>query len=164
MTDQKTRQYLILLGNRSLAKAEAAVEYLDKEVPKAPSIEAAFKVAEAKRGPMDALINNAGAHLGWEFNVCRITRRELLNKTFDVNQRDYAPSPPPQPDWPKDLVHYGIAYYSSKAALNMVMLNVSRMLTNDKLKVWCFSPGVIGGLKDAHVGKIAHFNGLLQDW
>jgi len=54
--------------------------------------------------------------------------------------------------WPKPAAFATIAYRSSKAALNMLMLEWARMLKEDEVKVFCVSPGFLAtGL--AGVGK-----------
>ncbi|GLA00626.1 hypothetical protein AnigIFM60653_009376 [Aspergillus niger] len=85
--------------------------------------------------------------------------------------------PPPEAGWPKQMGFDVTAYRSAKAALNMMMLNISRMLTNDNVKVWGVAPGflktgiggifikeVVEGAKDAGVGKVVHAQGHIQDW
>ncbi|GKZ31009.1 hypothetical protein AbraIFM66950_010929 [Aspergillus brasiliensis] len=206
---QSDRKYIILLGSRSLPKGEAAIESLKTEVPDSPStvhpividivsdesIEAACKEVEKRGERVDVLINNAGAESSWEFNAGKPTRRELMNKTYDVNVSGayivieiFMPlllkssdarlifissgqasltnfsnetmrlPPPPQAGWPKEMGFDGTAYRSAKAALKMVMLNLSRMLTNDKVKVWYVSPGFLktglGNLEPARAEKM----------
>jgi hypothetical protein len=67
--------YVILMGSRSLSKANAAIATLQEEIQSAKSeivplqidieddasIEKAFKEVESKYGKVDSLINNAGA-------------------------------------------------------------------------------------------------------
>jgi NAD(P)-dependent dehydrogenase (short-subunit alcohol dehydrogenase family) len=71
---ESKRPYRILMGSRSVEKAERAVEKLQKEVPDTTntveilqldlvsdeSINAAFEHVKSKFGYIDALINNAG--------------------------------------------------------------------------------------------------------
>ncbi|KAM0427928.1 hypothetical protein ACHAPT_007388 [Fusarium lateritium] len=45
--------------------------------------------------------------------------------------------------WPKTGVSTGIAYRSSKVALNMVMLSWHHLLKEDGVRVWCVSPGFL---------------------
>lgn len=73
---QSTKPYHILLGSRSLEKANLAVETLRKECPESTnivealpvdlnsdeSIEKAFDQVKASPGHVDALINNAGMY------------------------------------------------------------------------------------------------------
>ncbi|PYH35079.1 putative short chain dehydrogenase [Aspergillus neoniger CBS 115656] len=206
---QSDRRYLILLGSRSLAKGKAAIETLKTEVPDSTStvhpividvvsdnsIEAAFAGVEARWGRVDTLINNAGAEFSWEFKAGKLTRRELMNKTFDVNvsgayivTETFMPlllrssdariifissgqasltafsnetmrlPPLPAAGWPKEMAHDATAYRSAKSALNMMMLNISRMLRNDKVKVWGVSPGLLktglGNMDRAMVEKM----------
>jgi NAD(P)-dependent dehydrogenase (short-subunit alcohol dehydrogenase family) len=70
------KPYHILMGSRSLDKANAAIETLHSECPGAAntvepvqidltcdeSIETAFKQVEASHGRIDVLINNAGKY------------------------------------------------------------------------------------------------------
>ena len=73
---QSDRPYRILLGSRSLEKAETAIETLHKECPESTntvetvqvdltsdeSIEKAFEQVKASLGHIDVLINNAGMY------------------------------------------------------------------------------------------------------
>lgn len=45
--------------------------------------------------------------------------------------------------WPKPNTPGFVAYYSSKTALNMMMLNWKRLLEPDGVKVFCVSPGFL---------------------
>lgn len=60
--------------------------------------------------------------------------------------------------WPKPPVPSMIAYRSSKAALNMMMLDWARMLKEDGAKVWCISPGFLatglGSIGADHLKKM----------
>jgi NAD(P)-dependent dehydrogenase (short-subunit alcohol dehydrogenase family) len=71
---ESTKPYHILMGSRSLAKAQTAIETLKSEVPETSntveilqvdltsdeSIEKAFEQVKSKHGYLDVLINNAG--------------------------------------------------------------------------------------------------------
>ena len=73
---QSDKAYRVLLGSRSLDKAERAIETLHKECPQSKStvetvqvdltsdqsIEKAFEQVKASPGHVDALVNNAGLH------------------------------------------------------------------------------------------------------
>lgn len=73
---QSDKAYHVLLGSRSLEKAELAIETLRKECPESTntvevvqvdltsdeSIEKAFEQVKASQGHIDVLINNAGMH------------------------------------------------------------------------------------------------------
>ncbi|KAF4982191.1 hypothetical protein FDECE_17557 [Fusarium decemcellulare] len=95
--------------------------------------------------------------------------------------------------WPKSGIPIGVAYRSSKAALNMMMLSWHHLLKGDGVRVWCVSPGflatdlignpellkkagagdpatggelikkVIEGEKDSDVGKVVGQQGV-QAW
>jgi len=49
----------------------------------------------------------------------------------------------PPAGWPKPPGPNFLTYRSSKAALNMLMQDYTRVLENDKVKVWGISPGVL---------------------
>ena len=73
---QSDKAYHVLLGSRSLEKAQLAIETLHKECPESSStveaiqvdvtsdesIEKAFEQVKASPGHIDILINNAGMH------------------------------------------------------------------------------------------------------
>ncbi|KAI0139284.1 hypothetical protein BJ166DRAFT_630788 [Pestalotiopsis sp. NC0098] len=96
---QSDRSYHILMGSRSIEKANAAIEQLKSEVPGSPStvdvvqvdiaedqsIEKAFAQVQASHGHIDSLINNAGGSYDWEQKKGAITLREAWNKAYDVN-------------------------------------------------------------------------------
>ena len=49
----------------------------------------------------------------------------------------------PPAGWPKPAGPSFIAYRSSKTALNMMMIDWTRILKNDGVKVWAISPGML---------------------
>lgn len=58
--------------------------------------------------------------------------------------RSYTPLNKAVPEgWPKPDLHPYRAYRSSKAALNMVMLEWHWMLREDGVKTWAVSPGIL---------------------
>lgn len=91
--------YQILLGSRSLANAQNAINAVKAESPsshstivpvqidieKDDSIQAAYSQIESEVGKLDILVNNAGAQFDAQFSEGKITERELWNKTWDVN-------------------------------------------------------------------------------
>ncbi|KAF7554588.1 hypothetical protein G7Z17_g2771 [Cylindrodendrum hubeiense] len=91
--------YTILLGSRSLSKADAAVESLAAEFPSTKStitpiqidieddssIAAAAKTIEAKYGHLDALVNNAGASFDPQLTAGTMTMREVWDASWRVN-------------------------------------------------------------------------------
>ena len=90
--------YEILLGCRSVAKGDAAIESLKKEVPSTSStlstvqadiesdasIDAAYSHIAEKHGRLNILINNAGANFDAQARD-KLTIREMYNKTWDTN-------------------------------------------------------------------------------
>ncbi|KAK6544209.1 hypothetical protein TWF694_000912 [Orbilia ellipsospora] len=49
----------------------------------------------------------------------------------------------PPAGWPKPAGVSFIGYRASKVALNMVMVDFTRLLAKDNVKVWCISPGML---------------------
>lgn len=96
---QSGQAYVVLMGSRSLEKANAAIEKLKTEVPQTSSsieavqidvssdesIQKAFETVSASHDHIDSLINNAGAGYDHEAKAGKLTIREAWNKTFDVN-------------------------------------------------------------------------------
>ncbi|MCJ1307614.1 hypothetical protein MMC25_001261 [Agyrium rufum] len=110
------------------------------------------------------------------------------NRALAVNK-----FPPNKGGWPKQGFNLP-AYRSSKTGLNMVMREWHRMLSDDGVKVWCVSPGllvtglggnpemirkfggadpaiggklvreVVEGERDADVGKVVMRDRVVQDW
>jgi NAD(P)-dependent dehydrogenase (short-subunit alcohol dehydrogenase family) len=60
---------------------------------------------------------------------------------FESLNKSYYPGPTPKAGWPKVGVLSPTGYRTSKAALNMVMLNWHWMLKEDGVKTACVSPG-----------------------
>ncbi|KAH7171264.1 hypothetical protein EDB81DRAFT_910042 [Dactylonectria macrodidyma] len=94
-----TSAYTILLGSRSLEKAEAAIQSLAAEFPSTKSnvvpiqidiendasINAAFKSIETEYGCLDALVNNAGAQFDQQLTAGKMTMREVWDASWRVN-------------------------------------------------------------------------------
>ncbi|RMZ80461.1 hypothetical protein DV737_g3038, partial [Chaetothyriales sp. CBS 132003] len=92
--------YEIIVGSRSISKAEAAIESLMKEVPQSSStlsivqvdvssdasIDAALKDIVSKHGGrLDVLINNAGANFDGDIASGKLGLREAFNTSWDTN-------------------------------------------------------------------------------
>ncbi|KFY21021.1 hypothetical protein V491_03229 [Pseudogymnoascus sp. VKM F-3775] len=91
--------YTILLGGRSIQKAEDAVQLAKTQFPNSASslsaiqvdieddasISKAFEEVSAKYGRLDVLINNAGAAFDLDLQAGRLSMREVWNKSWDVN-------------------------------------------------------------------------------
>lgn len=89
----------MLLGGRSLSKAEAAVEEAVAEFPSVKgrisaiqvdieddsSIQAAFQRVSSQYGRLDALVNNAGAQFDPLLQDGVMTMREVWNQSWNVN-------------------------------------------------------------------------------
>ncbi|KAJ9609350.1 hypothetical protein H2200_005677 [Cladophialophora chaetospira] len=96
---QSTKQYHVLMGSRSLEKAENAIQKLKNECPDATntvevvqidlssddSIQAAFERVKASPGHVDTLINNAGATFDLEYVAGKVSLRDCFMKSYDVN-------------------------------------------------------------------------------
>lgn len=94
-----TSPYTILLGSRSLSKADAAIQSLAAEFPSTKStitpiqidieddasIAAAVKTIEAKYGHLDALVNNAGAQFDQQLTAGNMTMREVWDASWRLN-------------------------------------------------------------------------------
>lgn len=92
-------KYEILLGGRSIGKAQAAVDNIIAEYPLVKgrispiqvdveddaSIETAFQQVKARHGRLDALVNNAGAQYDPLLRAGSMTMREVWNKSWDTN-------------------------------------------------------------------------------
>ncbi|GFP59862.1 short-chain dehydrogenase/reductase tropE [Trichoderma asperellum] len=65
--------------------------------------------------------------------------------TLTAHSKSFYPpyAPKPQAGWPKENVSVTLGYKSSKAALNMVMLNWHWLLHEDGVKTFCISPGFL---------------------
>lgn len=95
----KTKPYHVLLGSRTLSKANQAIETLHKECPDATntieavpvdlvsdeSIEKAYEQVKTNSGHIDALINNAGMYLMYMNSQKPFTKLTFLTgATFDI--------------------------------------------------------------------------------
>lgn len=100
--------YTVIIGSRSLQKAEDAIAGLKKEIPSSKSalsavqidvesddsVNQAFKTVSSRHGHIDTLINNAGAGLGKATQDGEYSLREGWNKSWDV----VSPAPIPNPN------------------------------------------------------------------
>ncbi|KAB5576142.1 putative short chain dehydrogenase [Coniochaeta sp. 2T2.1] len=91
--------YEVLLGGRSLVKAEHAIRSLSKEFPTScthlrpiqvdleddTSINSAFQFVSNSYGKLDALVNNGGCQLDRGYEEDGMTARQMWNRTYDVN-------------------------------------------------------------------------------
>jgi NAD(P)-dependent dehydrogenase (short-subunit alcohol dehydrogenase family) len=93
------RAYQIIIGCRTVSKGEAAMESVQKEIPKSPSalsviqvdlssdesINNALKNIESKFGRLDVLINNGGGNFDGEIQSGKLSVREAWNISWDTN-------------------------------------------------------------------------------
>ncbi|KAK6349938.1 hypothetical protein TWF696_006196 [Orbilia brochopaga] len=137
------------------------------------SIAAAFKQVSSEVDYIDVLINNAGAATSappsresflQDYNVnvagtfavtdtflpllIKSSAPRLLFLTSGLSSFEEVTKPKPRfptppAGWPKPPAPNWICYISSKAALNMMMVEFSKSLKNDNVKVWCISPGFL---------------------
>ncbi|CAJ0549964.1 Ff.00g065590.m01.CDS01 [Fusarium sp. VM40] len=153
--------YGVLLGGRSIRKAEEAVKNLKEEFPQASihpiqvdveddtSINSAFEYVKAKFGKLDALINNAGSQLDQQVLAGKMATREMWNKTGTSSlttseNPDFFFNKGPSKGWPKTLTTVDVpAYRSSKTGMNMMMREWNRILGEDVIRVWAISPGYL---------------------
>ncbi|KAE8444372.1 hypothetical protein EG329_000572 [Mollisiaceae sp. DMI_Dod_QoI] len=96
---QSSKPYTILLGGRSLEKAEDAARKARTEFPKSPSvvktvqidiedddsISRLFEHLSSHYDRLDTLINNAGALFDQQYYQGKISMREMWNKSWNVN-------------------------------------------------------------------------------
>ncbi|KIW86852.1 uncharacterized protein Z519_12473 [Cladophialophora bantiana CBS 173.52] len=96
---QSNQPYHVLMGSRSLEKAEGAIQKLLEECSESAntiealqvdltsdaSIEKAFNQVKASPGHIDALINNAGATFDLAFVAGEISLRECFLRAYNVN-------------------------------------------------------------------------------
>ena len=116
-----------------------------------------------------------------------------LSSLIEAGDQSHPRYSNPPKGWPKADASLGyVSYRSSKAALNMAMIQWDRVLKNDGVKVWCVSPGmlatglggdpeklkamgaippsvganvvkdVVEGKRDADVGKVVKGEGVVQ--
>ncbi|KAF7504474.1 hypothetical protein GJ744_002211 [Endocarpon pusillum] len=91
--------YDIIVGGRSLSKAQDAISSAVEEFPSSrsklfpiqvdieqdDSIRHAFNEVQSKFGKLDALVNNAGAQLDPQFAAGKLTEREMWNQSWNIN-------------------------------------------------------------------------------
>ncbi|KAL3419639.1 Dihydroanticapsin 7-dehydrogenase 1 [Phlyctema vagabunda] len=96
---QSSTTYDIILGSRSAAKGEDAMQRLKAEVPDTSSsvtvleiditsdesINRAFEDVRSKWGRLDTLVNNAGGSFDTELLAGTMTLRESFNRSYDLN-------------------------------------------------------------------------------
>ncbi|KAL5604964.1 hypothetical protein FOVSG1_005111 [Fusarium oxysporum f. sp. vasinfectum] len=136
-------EYEVLVGGRSIQKAEQAITSLKEQFPSShlhaiqvdieddASIVAAFEHVKTKYGKLDALINNAGAQLDQQLAAGKMSAREMWNKTYDVTDPrlmfiasgtsslttsenpDFPVNRQPSKGWPKTLTNLDLPAYRS---------------------------------------------------
>ncbi|KAI9152382.1 Short-chain dehydrogenase/reductase tropE [Paramyrothecium foliicola] len=93
------KPYEILLGGRSIEKAQAAAESARAEFPNSQSnirpvqidiqddksIDALFNEVKGTYGKLDVLINNAGTQVDQQYMAGKMTMREVWSQSWDVN-------------------------------------------------------------------------------
>ncbi|KAL9114285.1 MAG: hypothetical protein Q9227_001707 [Pyrenula ochraceoflavens] len=93
------KAYEILLGGRSLEKAQQAAKSVKTEFPSTSStitpiqidiedddsINRAFHDVESEYGRLDSLVNNAGAQLDQQLDAGHMTMRQMWNQSWNVN-------------------------------------------------------------------------------
>lgn len=91
--------YEIILGSRSVEKANEAITAVKQEFPTSKSnlspvqvdvssddsIRRAFEHVKSQHGRLDTLLNNAGASFDYAASQGEMTLREAFNATWDVN-------------------------------------------------------------------------------
>lgn len=91
--------YEIILGSRSIDKANDAIATVKQETPSSQSnlsalqvdvssddsIHKAFEQVQSQHGKLDTLINNAGASFDYSAQQGQMTVREAFNAAWDVN-------------------------------------------------------------------------------
>ncbi|KAL4967174.1 uncharacterized protein BDV14DRAFT_170149 [Aspergillus stella-maris] len=96
---ESPKPYHILMGSRSVERAEAAVKKLNEEVPNSTntveivqleltsdeSIEKAYEQVSKGTGKLDALVANAGATFDFDYNAGKVSLRECFTKAYNVN-------------------------------------------------------------------------------
>ncbi|KAK7429815.1 hypothetical protein QQZ08_003660 [Neonectria magnoliae] len=203
--------YHVLMGSRTPAKADAAIAQLKKEIPETKStiealqvditddqsIEKAVEAVKSKFGKLDVLVNNAA----FVSLLLKSTSPRLIFLTSGLSTLEGSSAilvpklaTSNEPGWPKTGILAHMAYRSSKAALNMVMVAWHSLLKVDGVRTWSISPGflatglggnpemlkkagagdpslggdlikrVIEGERDADVGKVVTQNGEVQPW
>ncbi|KAF7879402.1 hypothetical protein EAF04_000598 [Stromatinia cepivora] len=93
------KAYDIILGGRSLAKIEDAIESVTKgmkelnsklyplvvNIEHDDSITRAFEEVKGKFGKLDVLVNNAGAQLDQQLTSGQLSEREMWNQSWNIN-------------------------------------------------------------------------------
>ncbi|TVY48611.1 Short-chain dehydrogenase/reductase [Lachnellula occidentalis] len=143
---RSSQKYHILLGGRNFEKARLAAEHsiseatsqssvepFEVDVESDESIQKAYEAIAAKHPRIDCLVNNAGACFDPYIQDGSMTTRQAWNKTWDVN-KSAGGLPKTQPF---------AGYRSSKAGLNMMMVEWAKSLKNDGVKVWAVAPGLL---------------------
>ncbi|KAK3898727.1 hypothetical protein C8A05DRAFT_37682 [Staphylotrichum tortipilum] len=96
---ESEKPYHILMGSRSLEKAQRAIDKLRGECPRATdkiepmevditsddSIEKAFQQVKASVGHIDVLVNNAGATFEPAYMAGKLSLRSCFTEAFNVN-------------------------------------------------------------------------------
>jgi NAD(P)-dependent dehydrogenase (short-subunit alcohol dehydrogenase family) len=143
-----------------------AVEFTQMDVTSQPSVDHAAAEVERRYGRLDILVNNAGVALDWipgselsvealrqtfevnVFGVFRVTKAllPLLKKSkhgriVNMSSGLGSLSRSADPSSPLTIRNMLLAYCSSKAALNMITIQLANELKNVGIKVNSANPG-----------------------
>ena len=155
-----------------------AAEFIQIDVTSQQSVEEAAAEVERLYGRLDILVNNAGIRLDWSagteltvdalretfetnvFGAFRVTKAllPLLRKSTHgriVNMSSGLGSLTwnTDPNSPLPSRHQSLAYSSSKAALNMITVQLADELKNARIKVNSADPGFTATDMNGHRGK-----------
>ncbi|KAF3906444.1 hypothetical protein ABW20_dc0105742 [Dactylellina cionopaga] len=196
---------LDLLSDESIkaayTKISSEVDYIDALINNAG---AATNVPTGRESILlDYNVNVAGTYVVTDTFLpllLKSSEPRLLFLTSGLSSQEEAGDPNgfryqnPPAGWPKPAGGpQFLSYRASKTALNMFMIDFTRLLKNDNVKVWCISPGflatnlggnpellkkfgagdpsvggifikeVVEGSRDEHVGKVIQ-RGKVQPW
>jgi len=156
-------------GEKTVADLRAQglpVEFIELDVTSQPSVDHAAAEVERRHDHLDILVNNAGIRLDWsagteltadtlretfETNVVgvfRVTKAllpllrksshgRIVNMSSGLGSFTWITAP----DSPLPSRHMSLAYSSSKAALNMITVQLADELKNARIKVNSADPG-----------------------
>ncbi|KAH0428839.1 short-chain dehydrogenase [Colletotrichum camelliae] len=190
--------YQIIIGCRTVAKGESAIASLTHQIPESTShlstvqldisqdssIKNAVQDIESRFGHLDVLVNNAGVLHDADIAAGKMSIREGLNASWDVNVTGthiltahatplLLKSSDPRlifiTSGTSSLTESGLADVPipsfglsmlalQRTGLNMLMREWHRTLRNDGVKVWAISPGYlatgIGGVGAEEMKKM----------
>ncbi|KAI4662568.1 uncharacterized protein J4E79_004858 [Alternaria viburni] len=138
--------HTILMGSRSLEKANDAISKLKDEVLESKSDVVSIQIDIKDDASIENAFQNIKSkysHIAKLYKILFVTSGLSSLETSSSSFNSKLMNAPPPKGWPKPPSMAQTAYRSSKAGMNMMMLDWTQSLSVDGVKVFGISPGFL---------------------